>query len=219
MSEELKQLEERIQKSSKTAAKITGVAGILIIAALIVGLFQLFQLDRSVQDKKEEIAALDKSLEVRREQVDAMKMEFRDMEKEASKSGNIPLQTILKKRTPIIALVVPQAKEKLIREPKVSQLSPMKNYLLWLEIPSERISEIQRVRYLLNDPAFKGQSLESNTPENGFSIDFQWRECLEHVIITLILQDQSEVNLDFDMCRALGIKKEKRLDMRMRSLK
>lgn len=216
MNTENLQFDDNLRKASKKAAWVTALGAIILFASLAFGIYQLSYYNDAVAEKiheleslKNEEQALIKQLSVLRENYSANKKSILELERRVDEGGSKKLREMIKETTPLSAIIIPQAKA----EPIPGRLSrtgqQIYNFSLWIDLPEERKSEIEKVRYEFNHPTFKDKINESVNPGDGFRIGYQGWGCLTRVIITMYPREGEPINIDFDMCRALGFYSER----------
>jgi hypothetical protein len=164
-------LDDQLRKTSKKAAWVTALGAVILFAALAFGIYQLSYYNDAVVEKKRELESLKneeqsllKQLSVLRENYSVSKKSILELEKHVDESGSKKLREMIKETTPLSAIIIPRA----TGEPIPGRFSrtgqQIYNFSLWIDVPEERKSEIEKVRYEFNHPTFQDKINESINP-------------------------------------------------------
>lgn len=101
----------------------------------------------------------------------------------------------------LLRLIKPMAKA--VANRKVKSDTPLYDFTLWLDIPSNRKKEVASVDYEFDHPTFRQKKQSSSNPKDGFRVGYLGWGCLRSVLVSVHLKDGTTGAIDFDMCEAV----------------
>jgi len=141
------------------------------------------------------------------EQKSALEAEINDLE-ELKKSHERNIEQLVnqlqeQQTTASIQAIEPQARSERVTGAQTTSGRAIYKYTLWLEVPAQLKSRIERVQYKLDHPSFAQDTVASSNEADGFAVNYRGWGCLAYVKITVMLKDGKVQPIYFNMCKAL----------------
>ncbi|MBN1479328.1 hypothetical protein JXA70_03555 [candidate division KSB1 bacterium] len=166
-----------------TLANLVTVMGILLIlAAFVYSYAQYNLLHKQVEQKAALSDSLDTMVKSLEDSVDSIK--------------HGPIADLVKPKA--LAITLPGQ-----RDPENRQLY---NFIVWIEVPHVRKSEISSVAYLFDYFTMLKKERIGREPGNGFAVNYTGWGCLETITLTIKLKNGTQTTVDFAMCDNLVIR-------------
>ena len=224
---------DRLAKNSRRSGYLTLTGATIVLLAFFYSGYQLSALNKEISEKQsvidsktrqintidqrlvflaEKEASLNQQIEVLRSQRDDLLADMRAIGTEqasrmaavSSGQSNRAIQFEPDDFLPIASVVNPRADARPSGN-RTANGRPIRNYTIWLEVPASRRQEIAEVIYYFNHPTFPNKIQRSSNATNNYLVGYRGWGCLYRIAITLVLTDGEKKQLDFNMCKALGV--------------
>jgi hypothetical protein len=210
-----------LARASRKAGMTTAAGAAIVMGAFIYSAWKLHQVDRLAATKAQAVAeldgkraqllaekdALDQQIAVAREQRDEYKRALETVRDRVRNDER--LSAAVYAAIPLSAFVEVKADfRKVPTQEQFPQVPPefRGDYQIRLEVPNDLMTEIDHVDYLFNHPSFQTPMVSSANPNDGFAVAYRGYGCIHQVIVTLFRRHGAPEKIDFDQCRALGLK-------------
>jgi len=168
-------------KSQKLATFLTLAGFIMAVAAVAYSISELQSLNSQVEQKR----LKSDSLNIK---IDELKLTI-----DKIKNG------------PISELITPKAIAVRLEGRRAQNGRQLFNFVLWIDLPNYRKSDIQSVKYHFGHSSMLMKERTGKQASNGFAVNYTGWGCLGMVTLTVVLQNQQEVTIDFPMCDEIVI--------------
>jgi len=218
---------ERLRKKSNRAALVSLVGALILLGAIVVSALSLSRLEAEAKDRRAELASLEAVTEKQRDRAQQARAEAERVQKELEE-GRLELaalekekqsltyqwevasRTLGEQRTLTREIGENQRRElplSLLVEPRTEAVPLSENrfeFRLWLEVPEERRSALEKVTYVFNHPTFPEPEQTSTDAARGFPVSYVGWGALSRVIIRLHEKGGKTEEIAFNMHEAIN---------------
>lgn len=181
---------DELARYSRRSA-ISSAVGLAVLAgSLVLSTVTLARLETRRADLESDIANLD-----------AQKTQTETALQQAIQKLNEQSQLI---SGPLAQVAHPQASSNPVRGAKTPQGWQLYDFIVSVDVPEVRKSEIKEVEYHFDDPTVHNKIQVSGDAATDYAVSYRGYGCFPLMLIDLVLKNETTVPLYFDQCKALG---------------
>lgn len=176
-----------LARSSFRLAVTTALSALIVAAALLYGWYELRRADDQLRLKRSEAAKLLDQQNV----LITQQQQLRRENAELIEAASAPLARVVKPRLSSHRL-----------DAKSEDGNPLYDFVLYVDVPSNRRDDILDVEYINNHPKRLEHVSVGRNPGNGFAVSYRGDGCFSPVLVRVIPKSGDPFVIPFDMCRA-----------------
>jgi hypothetical protein len=197
---------DKLKRTSRQAAFISGLGALIIFGALLFGSLRLQNLTGAINKKKTEVAKLEEqhsnlekvSTELKEEikasqtQIEVLRNQKNELTSAIQEDRSVPITAVVKPRASVRPLTPEEAQR---------YSEKYKYYEFWMEIPEDKKGDIVGVTYYMNHPTFPQPNYIGRGED--FRASYYGWGALTNVIVTITLRDGTQKKIDFNQYAAI----------------
>ncbi len=99
--------------------------------------------------------------------------------------------------------IEPKARSEYIPGGETASGRALYEYALWLELPLQLQTQVEKVQYKLDHPTFVTGIATSAEESDGFAVSYTGWACIAYVKVTVFLKDGTVQPIHFNMCKSM----------------